>query len=132
MLDKFTTLLKLRRRTFLDGSACTRKYELSSFMVKDIYGGNHSFLVLHDLAGSELLDPQYDEYPADISRDDFRHYFEPIALTDATGGPADWLKPYVPQSRKKPRPVLSDAREAVSAHALVRTKGEIAARHELH
>jgi hypothetical protein len=37
-------------------------------MVKDIYGGNHSFLVLHDLAGSELLDPQYDEYPADISK----------------------------------------------------------------
>jgi hypothetical protein len=56
-------------------------------MVKDIYGGNHSFLVLHDLAGSELLDPQYDEYPADISKGDFRHYFEPIALTDATGGP---------------------------------------------
>jgi hypothetical protein len=84
------------------------------------------------LAGSELLDPQYDEYPADISKEDFRHYFEPIALTDAAGGPADWLKPYVPQSRKKSRPVLSDAREAVSAHALVRTKGEIAARHELH
>ena len=28
--------------------ACTRKYELSSFMVKYIYPGNHSFLVLHD------------------------------------------------------------------------------------
>jgi hypothetical protein len=84
------------------------------------------------LAGSELLDPQYDEYPADISKEDFRHYFEPIALTDATGGPADWLKPYVPQSRKKLRPVLSDAREAVSAHVLARTKGDIAARHELH
>jgi hypothetical protein len=91
VLDKFTTPLKPRRRVFLDGSACTRKYELSSFMVKDIYGGNHSFLVLHDLAGSELLDPQYDEYPADISKGDFRHYFEPIALTDATGGPADRL-----------------------------------------
>jgi hypothetical protein len=38
-------------------------------MVKDIYGGNHSFLVLHDLADSELLDPQYDEYPADISKE---------------------------------------------------------------
>jgi cyclopropane-fatty-acyl-phospholipid synthase len=49
VLDKFTTLLKPGRRIFLDGSACTRKYELSSFMVKYIYGGNHSFLVLHDL-----------------------------------------------------------------------------------
>lgn len=70
------------------------------------------------LVGSELLDPQYHKYPADISREDFRHYFEPIALTDAAGGPADWLKPYVPQTHKKQRPALSDAREAVSAHTL--------------
>ena len=53
------------------------------------------------LAGSELLDPQYEEFPPDISREDFKHYFEPIALTDETGGPADWLKPYVPQSNRK-------------------------------
>jgi cyclopropane-fatty-acyl-phospholipid synthase len=49
VLEKFTTLLKPGRRIFLDASACTHKYELSSFMVKYIYGGNHSFLVLHDL-----------------------------------------------------------------------------------
>jgi cyclopropane-fatty-acyl-phospholipid synthase len=48
VLDKFMGLLKPGRRIFLDGSACTKKYELSSFMVKYIYGGNHSFLVLHD------------------------------------------------------------------------------------
>jgi cyclopropane-fatty-acyl-phospholipid synthase len=42
------TLLKPGRRIFLDASACT-KNELSSFMVKYIYGGNHSFLVLHEL-----------------------------------------------------------------------------------
>jgi len=48
VLAKFITLLKPGRRIFLDGSACTKKYELSSFMVKYIYGGNHSFLVLHD------------------------------------------------------------------------------------
>jgi cyclopropane-fatty-acyl-phospholipid synthase len=48
VLDKFTTLLKPGGNIFLDGSACTKKYELSSFMVKYIYGGNHSFLVLHD------------------------------------------------------------------------------------
>jgi hypothetical protein len=50
------------------------------------------------LAGSELLDPQYEEFPADISREDYKHYFEPIALTDGSGGAADWLKPYVPRS----------------------------------
>ena len=48
VLEKFMTLLKPGGSIFLDGSACTKKYELSSFMVKYIYGGNHSFLVLHD------------------------------------------------------------------------------------
>jgi len=48
VLRKFMSLIKPGGRIFLDGSACTKKYELSSFMVKYIYGGNHSFLVLHD------------------------------------------------------------------------------------
>jgi cyclopropane-fatty-acyl-phospholipid synthase len=48
VLDKFARLLKPGKRVFLDGSACIKKYELSSFMVKYIYGGNHSFLVLDD------------------------------------------------------------------------------------
>ena len=33
---------------FLDGSAWKKKYELSTFMVRHIYPGNHSFLVLDD------------------------------------------------------------------------------------
>lgn len=48
VLDKFFFLLKPGRFIFLDGSAGKKKYELSSYMVKYIYGGNHSFLVLHD------------------------------------------------------------------------------------
>jgi cyclopropane-fatty-acyl-phospholipid synthase len=48
VLEKFMSLLKPDGYIFLDGSACTKKYELSSYMVKYIYGGNHSFLVLHD------------------------------------------------------------------------------------
>ena len=47
-LTKLVSLLKPGRNIFLDGSACTKKYELSSFMVKYIYPGNHSFLILHD------------------------------------------------------------------------------------
>jgi cyclopropane-fatty-acyl-phospholipid synthase len=58
VLEKFQDLLKPGGRIFLDGSACTKKYELSSFMVKYIYPGNHSFLVLDDflnkLAKTEL------------------------------------------------------------------------------
>ena len=48
VLQKFISLLKPGGRIFLDGSACIKKYELSSFMVKYIYPGNHSFLVLDD------------------------------------------------------------------------------------
>ena len=48
VLDTFVSLLKPSGYIFLDGSACTNKYELSSYMVKYVYGGNHSFLVLHD------------------------------------------------------------------------------------
>jgi cyclopropane-fatty-acyl-phospholipid synthase len=49
VLNKFVSLLKPGGYIFLDGSAATKKYELSSFMVRYVYGGNHSFLVLHDL-----------------------------------------------------------------------------------
>lgn len=48
VLAKFQKLLKPGGRVFLDGSACRKKYELSSYMVKYIYSGNHSFLVLDD------------------------------------------------------------------------------------
>ncbi|HEY4943279.1 MAG TPA: class I SAM-dependent methyltransferase [Rhizomicrobium sp.] len=48
VLQKFMSLVKPGGRIFLDGSACTKKYELSSFMVKYIYPGNHSFMVLDD------------------------------------------------------------------------------------
>ena len=48
VLAKFEKLIKPAGKIFLDGSACIKKFELSSFMVKYIYGGNHSFLVLHD------------------------------------------------------------------------------------
>jgi cyclopropane-fatty-acyl-phospholipid synthase len=47
VLDKFVKYLKPGRRVFIDASACTKKYELSSYMEKYIYGGNHCFLVLH-------------------------------------------------------------------------------------
>jgi hypothetical protein len=86
------------------------------------------------LAGSELLDPQYQEYPADISEDDHKRYFEPIALTDAAGGPADWLKPYVPQSRRQLRQALSQVNEAESTHAVakIRPVPPVASRQEAH
>ena len=46
------------------------------------------------LAGVDPLDPQYSEYPPDISAEDKARYFEPIRLTDKRGNLAEWLAPY--------------------------------------
>ena len=68
VLEKFASLIKPGGLIFLDGSACTKKYELSSYMVKYIYGGNHSFLVLHDFLDKlaktplEVLEIQNDRH----------------------------------------------------------------------
>ena len=48
------------------------------------------------LAGEDILDPQYFEYPEDISDEDRKTYFEPISLTDDQGRLSEWLEPYVP------------------------------------
>ncbi len=74
------------------------------------------------LAGSELLDPQYEEYPIDISPEDYKHYFEPVALTDDNGGPVEWLRPYVPGAkRKRLRHETASAGEVSSTQAETRT-----------
>ena len=71
VLSKFQSLVRPGGIIFLDGSACTKKYELSSYMVKYIYGGNHSFLVLHDfldklartpLEVTEIFNDRYSYY----------------------------------------------------------------------
>lgn len=49
VLEKFASLVTPGGHIFIDGSASDKKYELSTFMVKYIFPGNHSFLALHDL-----------------------------------------------------------------------------------
>lgn len=51
------------------------------------------------ISDSEVLDPQYDSWPADITPADKARYFDPIAVTDENGAPAAWLKPYDPNRR---------------------------------
>ncbi|MGZ5003335.1 MAG: B12-binding domain-containing radical SAM protein [Chthoniobacterales bacterium] len=53
------------------------------------------------IAGTEVLDPQYDERPDDLSEADYRRYFEPVEIIDAHGHAADWLKPYIPETKRK-------------------------------
>ena len=47
-------------------------------------------------AGTERLDPQYDEQPHDLSLADHARYFAPILLTEPDGRLADWLQPHHP------------------------------------
>jgi radical SAM superfamily enzyme YgiQ (UPF0313 family) len=53
------------------------------------------------IAGEDVLDPQYGEYPFEISQEDRSRYFEPIAITDASGAPTEWLRPYLDQYRSR-------------------------------
>ncbi|MCP4315956.1 MAG: class I SAM-dependent methyltransferase [Hyphomicrobiales bacterium] len=68
VLKKFYSLLKPGGLVFLDGSAARKKYELSTFMVRHIYPGNHSFLVLDDFLNKmnktpfEVLEIQNDRH----------------------------------------------------------------------
>jgi cyclopropane-fatty-acyl-phospholipid synthase len=71
VIEKFMTLVKPGGRIFLDGSACTKKYELSSFMVKYIYPGNHSFLVLDDFLNKLAKTPMQVE---EIYNDTWSYY----------------------------------------------------------
>jgi cyclopropane-fatty-acyl-phospholipid synthase len=48
VLNKFSQLLKPGGRVFLDESAALKKYEISTFMTRHIFPGNHSFLILDD------------------------------------------------------------------------------------
>jgi cyclopropane-fatty-acyl-phospholipid synthase len=57
VLSRFLRMLKPGGNIFLDGSAFHRKYELCSFMVKHVYPGNHSFLVLHEFLAQVAKTP---------------------------------------------------------------------------
>jgi len=64
-------------------------------------------------AGSDTLDPQYLERPADLSKADRIRYFDPVLLTDADGGPAEWLRSYMPWATESAwRPVVLSHRSS--------------------
>ena len=68
VLSKFFQLLKPGGLAYLDESAAWKKYELSTFMVRHIFPGNHSFLVLDDFLSKlaktdlELMEVQNDRW----------------------------------------------------------------------
>lgn len=52
VLARLDRVLKPGGRVFIDAGACSRKYEMSSFISQQIYPGNNSFLILHDFLKS--------------------------------------------------------------------------------
>ncbi|WP_207540997.1 class I SAM-dependent methyltransferase [Sabulicella rubraurantiaca] len=71
VLAKFVSLLKPGGRIFLDGSSTASKKDVNSVVVKHIYPGNHSLLVLHELLAAmaqtslqlvELFDDRHSYY----------------------------------------------------------------------
>jgi len=46
------------------------------------------------IGGQDILDPQYRQYPKNISSTDKQVYYDPILITDAHGAPSSWLQPY--------------------------------------
>ena len=54
-------------------------------------------------SGEDILDPQYNEYPAGISRNEWEKYFRPIQITDHMGNLVDWIHAYSPSPGKERR-----------------------------
>lgn len=59
VLKKFQELLKPGGHVYLDASATRVKFELSSFISRYIYQGNHSFFILHDFLTELAKTPFY-------------------------------------------------------------------------
>jgi radical SAM superfamily enzyme YgiQ (UPF0313 family) len=60
------------------------------------------------MAGDDVLDPQYEEYPAAATDEDLERYFKPIALTDADRRPLPWLEPYIARRNLSREPVIAE------------------------
>lgn len=69
------------------------------------------------VAGSDILDPQYREFPDPLSDEDYLTYFAPVRVLDSEGGIAPWLEPYVPEPYRgrldASLPALRDGEEKV-------------------
>ena len=60
-------------------------------------GRKHSKTIQRNyVGGRDILDPQYAEYPPDISPHHKQKYFDPVLVTDAQGRATEWLERYRP------------------------------------
>ncbi|MEJ2058847.1 MAG: hypothetical protein P8X39_13540, partial [Desulfofustis sp.] len=73
------------------------------------------------IAGTDILDPQYQEYDNSIGDGDYQTYFTPIRVLDQNRRPAAWLKPYTPdryQTRMQGRQATAEGTESNSFKVL--------------
>jgi hypothetical protein len=87
-------LRKVIRRVLRSGSLDPTVWYIRAACSSHFFSWAHKYPSrrLTYLAGENVLDPQYDEHPPDLSAEDRARYFEPIAVTNATGEPAQWLR----------------------------------------
>jgi len=78
-----------RRKPFLSLLYINNRRRLRSL------GQKHSKVAKRNyIGGLEILDPQYYDFPSNITVEDKEKYFEPIMVTNACGHVAAWLEPY--------------------------------------
>ncbi|MCP4138231.1 MAG: hypothetical protein GY754_45130 [bacterium] len=70
------------------------------------------------IGGDDILDPQYNLYPATISREDLERYFKPIQVTNEKGDLASWLEYYSPYATSTTSRVTSSLRELEPANSI--------------
>jgi hypothetical protein len=111
IVSRFTILKKTLRRIARSGSFDPFHWYIiaAANLHCFVWSGTSPAKARTYIAGTEVLDPQYDERPGDLSPEDYQRYFEPIALTNAAGGPLDWLKPYIPAQERKGKPSRAGA-----------------------
>ena len=98
VVDRFGILVKTLRRIVRAGSLNPMRWYIiaSANFHCFIWSSETPSQARTYVAGSDTLDPQYFERPDDLSDADRARYFDPVELTDDDGGPAAWLKPYIP------------------------------------
>ena len=78
-----------------------------------LIGRSYRLVEGRNYTGAEdILDPQYHEFPDDISQDDRDRYFEPIRVLENDGQLAPWLRSHAPVRSCEP-PRLTARRKAL-------------------
>lgn len=91
-------------------------YTLASTHLHSYWVARHAATRRSTYLPGEVLDPQYSEFPADITPEERRRYFEPIMITTPEGEMADWLRPYHAERAKRSKKRITKAISVTALH----------------